>query len=429
MVSPSSWSFVSGCGTVNRRTPRRHPPCRRPAAGPATCRRNRSARYRRVAAPPFSRRVRPTSGRLGCRADRHAPDARPAHLRGSAGILRRDDPVLAVVPVLARDRMAREHRADRPSRTPGASTLEELTFDDGLLPHGRLRACVRRAQARIPRRIQLRCPMSWTSGRATPSKLALVWCDAGGNERRLTFDDVSRASNRVANRLAARGVAQGRSGGGDAAPHPRVAGRAHRPASSWARFRFPCITMLTERDVAYRVRHSGAAAAITLSGETGKFADAAAFKARIAIGPSCTGWETWLSTDAESEAFARRHRRGRGPRDHVLHVGLEPARQRGCCTPRGGLHAWRVSAWYWLTLSAGDNHVVHGRHRLVEGRHEHLLRSVEPGRGGALPRRSVRCAPPLRAYGTLPRHGVLRGLRPSCAASFSRTCPGWTSRR
>ena len=42
-----------------------------------------------------------------------------------------------------------------------------------------------------------------------PSKLALVWCDAEGNERRLTFDDVARASNRVANRLAARGVAKG----------------------------------------------------------------------------------------------------------------------------------------------------------------------------------------------------------------------------
>ena len=35
-----------------------------------------------------------------------------------------------------------------------------------------------------------------------PSKLALIWCDAHGNERRLTFDDVARASNRVANRLA-----------------------------------------------------------------------------------------------------------------------------------------------------------------------------------------------------------------------------------
>ena len=185
-----------------------------------------------------------------------------------------------------------------------------------------------------------------------PSKLALVWCDAGGNERRLTFDDVSRASNRVANRLAARGVAQG-----DRVvvmlpriPEWQVALTACLKLGA---IPIPCITMLTERDVAYRVRHSGAAAAITLSGETGKFADAAAFKARIAIGPSCAGWETWLSTDAESEAFAAATVGAEDPAIMYYTSGSTGA-PKGVLHAARGLHAWRVSAWYWLTLSAGD---------------------------------------------------------------------------
>ena len=136
-----------------------------------------------------------------------------------------------------------------------------------------------------------------------PSKLALVWCDARGNERRLTFDDVSRASNRVANRLAARGVAKGDR---VVVMLPRIPEWqiALTACLKLGAVPIPCITMLTERDVAYRVAHSGAAAAITLSAEIAKFRDAAAFKARIAVGAHRAGWETWKSTDGESDAFA-----------------------------------------------------------------------------------------------------------------------------
>ena len=135
-----------------------------------------------------------------------------------------------------------------------------------------------------------------------PSRLALIWCDARGNERRLTFDDVARASNRVANRLAAHGVSKGER---VIVMLPRV---PEWQIALTACFKvgaipIPCITMLTERDVAYRVEHSGATAAITTSAETGKFGNAAAFKARIALGPQRAGWDARQSTDAESDAF------------------------------------------------------------------------------------------------------------------------------
>ena len=104
------------------------------------------------------------------------------------------------------------------------------------------------------------------------NKIALIWCDAAGHERVLTFSDIARRSNQVANWLSAQGI-----GCGDRVivMLPRI--------PEWqicltACFKvgavpIPCITMLTEKDVTYRVNHSQAIAVITVADQCPKFND------------------------------------------------------------------------------------------------------------------------------------------------------------
>lgn len=185
-----------------------------------------------------------------------------------------------------------------------------------------------------------------------PAKLALIWCDEAGNERRFTFGEIGKLTNRFANLLRSQGVQRG----------DRVVVMLPR-LPQWqvamvgcvklGAVPIPCIEMLTEKDVSYRVGHSGAVAAVTNTESVTKFVDAQGFKARIAVG----GAEGWLNFDQAVEAQSDNF--------EAVDTGLEePAiiyytsgstgMPKGVTHASRALYSWRVSARYWQGLSADD---------------------------------------------------------------------------
>jgi acyl-coenzyme A synthetase/AMP-(fatty) acid ligase len=187
-----------------------------------------------------------------------------------------------------------------------------------------------------------------------PDRLALVWCNGDGAERRFTYADIKRLSNRFANLLAAHGV-----GKGDRVvlmlprvPEWQIALVGCLKAGAVP---IPCITMLTERDVAYRVEHSGAVAAVTMWDETGKFAADAPFRLRLSIGGGIDGgWRDFdAALDAQSDSFDPVPM---APDDPAImyYTSGSTGYPKGVTHAARGLFAWRVSVWYWLGLGEDD---------------------------------------------------------------------------
>jgi acyl-coenzyme A synthetase/AMP-(fatty) acid ligase len=105
-----------------------------------------------------------------------------------------------------------------------------------------------------------------------PQRPALLWRHAGGRERRLTFAEISRASNRVAHLFRSLGI---RPGDPVILMLPRVpewqivtVGALEAGA-----LLIPSSTLLRPKDIAYRAQHSGAVAIIA-SGEARAATDA-----------------------------------------------------------------------------------------------------------------------------------------------------------
>lgn len=100
--------------------------------------------------------------------------------------------------------------------------------------------------------------------RREPDKLAMVWCDDKGEERFITFRDVSRESNRIANMLYAKGIRAG----------------DHVLVMLMSRFEYwytvvalhklgavaiPATSQLTYKDVEYRCNYAAVKAIISVS--------------------------------------------------------------------------------------------------------------------------------------------------------------------
>ncbi|MDR2657796.1 MAG: AMP-binding protein [Oscillospiraceae bacterium] len=101
-------------------------------------------------------------------------------------------------------------------------------------------------------------------GRDEPDRLALLWCNTAGDEKRVTFGEMSRLSSKAANMLRAQGVKRG----------DRVLLILKRHHEFWpvlmglhklGAIGVPATHLLTKKDVVYRVQHAHITAVVCTS--------------------------------------------------------------------------------------------------------------------------------------------------------------------
>ncbi|MFQ5959286.1 MAG: acyl-CoA synthetase [Alphaproteobacteria bacterium] len=182
---------------------------------------------------------------------------------------------------------------------------------------------------------------------------ALIWCNAAGAERRFTFADIKRLSDRFAHGLAEGGV---RKGDRVVVMLPRL---PEWQVAMVACFKLgavavPCIDMLTGRDLAYRIEHSGARAIVTTEAIRAKVpTDAASLALRIFL----EGDGRWTSDGQEiatSDAPFEPARVGLEDPVVIYYTSGTTGNPKGVTHAARALYVWRYQARYWLDLGDGD---------------------------------------------------------------------------
>jgi acyl-coenzyme A synthetase/AMP-(fatty) acid ligase len=197
---------------------------------------------------------------------------------------------------------------------------------------------------------------AWATDR---SRVALYWEDEAGRTARLTFWDVKLASNRFQNALAGLGVARG---------EPVIVMLPRIPAWQTATVGalklgalvIPCTASLRAKDIAYRVRHSGAKAIVTTVAQVPEVEKAVAetggLPVRIAVGGAPAGWHDFDATLARASTSAV-PARTRSDEPALCFYTSGTTKE-----PKAVLHAHRYTfahRWtgeHWLDLQRADLH-------------------------------------------------------------------------
>ncbi len=184
-------------------------------------------------------------------------------------------------------------------------------------------------------------------------KIALIWCNEAGDEEYYTFADISRLSCQFANLLAANGIIKG----------DRVIVMLPR-IPAWqivvtgclrmGVIPIPCVTMLTEADLDYRIDHADVVAVVATHDNTRKFDPTRHFKARVSVGGARNDWIDFDNVLADQpKTFAAPEIKSEDPAI-LYYTSGSTGKPKGVLHASRAIFTWRVSAWYWLDLHEDD---------------------------------------------------------------------------
>ncbi len=188
---------------------------------------------------------------------------------------------------------------------------------------------------------------AWAADRA---RMALIWVGDTGEERRFTYADIRDLSNRFANYLTSKGVKKG----------DRVLVMLPRlpewqialvGCNKLGAIPIPCVTMLTQKDIDYRLQHSGSVAAVTIAAEVDKIPPHV--PVRLCVGEA-DGWDSFeTEMTRHSKDFTPARVQAEDPAI-MFYTSGSTGMPKGVLHSSRGLFSWRVSAWYWLSLRKDD---------------------------------------------------------------------------
>jgi acyl-coenzyme A synthetase/AMP-(fatty) acid ligase len=194
---------------------------------------------------------------------------------------------------------------------------------------------------------------------ADPSRVALLWEDRAGNRARITFADIRDQSNRIANVLTGLGIRRG-----DPVmivlPRITIWQSIYIGALKVGAIVVPCVSMLREKDLAYRANHSGAAAIIAGLESVDMVDDLRSqcptLRHYLLVGAARTGWASIQEAMNEaSPDYKPADTRGDEPAICYYTSGTtkEPK-----AVLHGHAYTWahQYTGSVWLGLKAGDRH-------------------------------------------------------------------------
>ncbi len=201
---------------------------------------------------------------------------------------------------------------------------------------------------------------------ANPEKLALIWENEAGETRKVTYQELKQASNRVGNALKKLGLSKG-----DKVllllPRTIEAYISYTGCLKAGLILLPCSEMLRPKDLLYRANHAGAKAVIAyhnLTGSVDEMRDEApTLQHFIMVGgsetsPASDGKDGWLSLEKLMAAESDQMEIERTHRDDTAFLSYTSGTTGN---PKGVIHAhsWAyahqaVAARMWLDVREND---------------------------------------------------------------------------